>query len=250
MLRRSSRPDRDAGDRRRRSSTPAGRSTRTSSRPRCSSSSPPVSRSTDPPRAAFFKALAAVASEFEHSRVLKAVAAAHRSLRAGPCRQPSSRGAAIESDFEAASFLMQFVKTSGVEGAARAPFFRAVASIDSAFERGRVLQALVAAVGRRPTQTVLEILRSAQTDGLSSFERAQVLLAVAGDPPAHARSPRRLHRRGRQAGRLRAGPGAVGAGEERAATVDRGFAVRSSRARRARVVRRSRKQLREPVVAL
>ena len=51
----------------------------------------------------------------------------------------------------------------------------------------------------------------------SGFERAQVLLAVAGDPPAHARGARRLHRRRREARRLRAGPGAVGAGEERAA---------------------------------
>ena len=90
-------------------------------------------------------------------------------------------GAAIESDFEAASFLTEFVKISGVEGAARAPFFRAVASIDSAFERGRVLQAL----SRRSDvsdQTVLEILRSAQSIN-SNFERAQVLLALAGTHP-------------------------------------------------------------------
>ena len=76
------------------------------------------------------------------------------------------------------------MKTSGVEGAARAPFFRAVASIDSAFERGRVLQAL----SRRSDlsdETVLEILRSAQRVS-SNYERAQVLLAVAGDPSAHA----------------------------------------------------------------
>jgi hypothetical protein len=69
------------------------------------------------------------------------------------------------------------VKTSGVEGATRAPFFRAVASIGSAFERGRVLQALL----RRTDvsdQTVLEIVRSAQSI-TSAHERAQVLLAVA-----------------------------------------------------------------------
>ena len=71
----------------------------------------------------------------------------------------------------------------------RAPFFRAVASIDSAFEHGRVLQALLQRTDLSD-QTVLEILRSARAMD-SSHERAQVLLAVAGN--------HRLTREGRDA---------------------------------------------------
>jgi hypothetical protein len=50
--------------------------------------------------------------------------------------------AAVGSDFELATLLLEFVKGRSVEGALREPFFRAVDSIGSDFERGRVLQAV------------------------------------------------------------------------------------------------------------
>ena len=125
-------------------------------------------------------------SAFEHNRVLKAVLQRtdlSEQARVGALES----AAAIESDFEAASFLLQFVKTSGVEGAARAPFFRAVASIDSAFERGRVLQALCARTDVSDADRARD--RAVGADrSTSNHERAQVLLAVAANSPAHARS--------------------------------------------------------------
>ena len=48
--------------------------------------------------------------------------------------------AAVGSDFETANVLLQFVKAGPIDGALRAPFFRAAATINSAFERGRVLR--------------------------------------------------------------------------------------------------------------
>ena len=87
----------------------------------------------------------------------------------------------MDSDFESASFLLQLVKQQPIEGTLRAPFFRAVDSIGSAFERGRVLQA----VAKRPDaspDTITAVLRA--TVGMSgSFEVSQVLMAVASDHP-------------------------------------------------------------------
>jgi hypothetical protein len=89
--------------------------------------------------------------------------------------------AGVNSDFELASFLLQLVKQQPIEGALRAPFFRAVDSIDSAFERGRVLQAVAHRSDLSP-ETVLEVLRS--TAGVkSNFEASSVLLAVASTHP-------------------------------------------------------------------
>ena len=90
-------------------------------------------------------------------------------------------GSGVDSDFEAASFLLQLVKQQPIEGTLRAPFFRAVESIGSAFERGRVLQA----VAKRPDaspDTIMAVLRAAA--GMSSsFEVSQVLMAVAAEHP-------------------------------------------------------------------
>ena len=100
-----------------------------------------------PAGAAFFKALAGVSSSFEHNRVLKAVL--QRTDLSEPVRVAAlESGAAIESDFEVASFLTQFVKTSGVEGAARAPFFRAVASIELGIRARPRAAGALAPIGR------------------------------------------------------------------------------------------------------
>ena len=62
-----------------------------------------------------------------------------------------------------------------------ARFFQAVESIDSAFERGRVLKA-VADRSDASSDTILAVLHA--TKGVSSsFEASQVLLAVASSHP-------------------------------------------------------------------
>jgi hypothetical protein len=87
---------------------------------------------------------------------------------------------AIQSDFEAASLLVEIAKAQPVEGSLRAPFFRAAASVGSSFERGRVLQ-VVAKRGDASEETLLEIIKAAE--GMGNFESAQVLLAVAAGRP-------------------------------------------------------------------
>jgi hypothetical protein len=83
----------------------------------------------------------------------------------------------IGSDFEQASFLLDVLKATSIEGAARAPFFRAVEHLDSSYERGRVLQAL-AGRGDLSQDSILGVLRAA-VSMTSGFETGQVLRALA-----------------------------------------------------------------------
>ena len=68
-------------------------------------------------------------------------------------------------------------KSQSIDGPLRAPFFKGVDTIDSSFERGRVLQAVVKR-GNLPPETVVAVLRAAQNMG-SSHETSQVLMSVA-----------------------------------------------------------------------
>ena len=92
-------------------------------------------------RAPFLKALATVDSDYECRRVVSAV------VRADPSPDTLATmldpSIAIDSDFEQASFLIDVAKSQSIDGPLRAPFFKGVDTIESSFERGRVLQAVV-----------------------------------------------------------------------------------------------------------
>ena len=127
----------------------------------------------------FFKVLAGVASDFEHRRVLG-------ELVSGGAATPETVAGALDSaleiasDFEQASLLLALLKHYSIEGV-RAPFFRAVDTIDSPFERGRVLQAAARRAEASP-DTIVAILRATQ-EMRGSFECSQVLQAVAASHP-------------------------------------------------------------------
>jgi hypothetical protein len=82
----------------------------------------------------------------------------------------------LSSDFEGASFLLQVLKQGSIEGANRAAFFRAVGSVGSSFERGRVLQTVLDRPDASP-ETIVAALRAA--GGMGGHETSQVLLAAA-----------------------------------------------------------------------
>ena len=172
---------------------------------------------------AFFKALSGVSSAFEHNRVLKALLTrTDLSEQARVAALESS--AAVDSDFEAATFLVQDTKTSGVAGCgARAVLPRR--GVDRLVVRARPRAAgAVAAVG--------PVRADRARDHPLGAERELEPRAVAGvarrrrKSSAHARRPRRLHRRVREAWRLEQGRVLVGVGEKRAAEVRRGSRVR------------------------
>ena len=128
-------------------------------------------------RPAYFKVLNTIESDFERRRVLTSVLAnADESPEARKAMLDAA--ATMESDFEKASLLLSFLeRTQTLDENARAPFFRVVDSIDSGFERSRVLQTVLQRGDASP-ETVMAALRSTSSmDG--SFEASQVLLTIA-----------------------------------------------------------------------
>jgi hypothetical protein len=116
-------------------------------------------------------------SDFERRRVLS-------SILTNADASPEARkavldlAASMESDFEKASLLVSFLeKTPTLDQSLRDSFFRAADTIDSSFERSRVLKAVVQR-GDASAETVMAVLRS--TGHMDSgFEASQVLLTVA-----------------------------------------------------------------------
>jgi hypothetical protein len=82
----------------------------------------------------------------------------------------------IDSDFELASLLENVARRYPLDDI-RGPFFKALATVDSSFEHGRVIKA-VARRGDLAPETVMETLRSAEQID-SEFECAQALKAIA-----------------------------------------------------------------------
>lgn len=128
----------------------------------------------DRTRPLFFKAVSSISSDYERHRVLSA------SLRGTPDSATIvgalNRAGDIGSDYEAAQFLLEVLQKSGVEGAAREPFFTVVNRLNSTYERRRVLEAVI----RKPgvsRETLLAVLKAAKD--MSGYDLTQVLLAVA-----------------------------------------------------------------------
>ena len=126
----------------------------------------------------FFRALDSVGSDFERRRVLSDIL--RRGGDVGTVEATLTSAVGLDSDFEAASLLVDVAKAHPIEGSLRSPFFRAATSIGSSFERGRVLQT-VARRGDASEATLLEVIKGAE--GMGNHEGAQVLLAVAGGRP-------------------------------------------------------------------
>jgi hypothetical protein len=125
-------------------------------------------------RAAFFRAVTSIGSDYERHRVLKAVV--DRSADAATIEAALTQAAAMSSDYEAATFLHEVLKQTGIEGSLRAPFFRVVSGLGSGYEKGRVLQAAV----RKPgvsNDTLREALNA--TRGMSGYELSQLLQTLA-----------------------------------------------------------------------
>lgn len=124
---------------------------------------------------AFFDAARTLESDYEMRRVFSA------GLERGPV--PAALTAAmldaareLDSDYEAASLLLDLLRQQGIEGT-RDPFFAVVSTLSSAYEKGRVLQAVL----RRAdvsSGTLLAALNAAGTIG-SGYETSQVLQTAA-----------------------------------------------------------------------
>lgn len=132
-------------------------------------------QSIDGARAAFFAALATIDSDYEQGKVLSALSQ-RTDLSAETTGSMLQSVAAMSSDYETASFLLRVAK-GPVEGAARAPFFAAVESVDSSYERSRVLQAVLRRTDLSQ-DSLLAVLRAMRTMS-SGYEMSQVLQLMA-----------------------------------------------------------------------
>jgi len=131
--------------------------------------------SSDASRKAYFDAARTIESDYEMRRVYAAA------LKRGPVNAAilssmldASRG--IESDYEQAELLVQIVKQQPIDGA-RAQFFTALGTIDSSYERSRVLQSLLRR-GDLSQDSLVDVLRATRAMN-SGYEASQVLQATA-----------------------------------------------------------------------
>ena len=83
--------------------------------------------------------------------------------------------ATLGSDFEQGTFLVQIAGRRSI-AAVREPFFQAVSHVGSAFERGRVLQAVLKQPDV-PQDVLVSVLLAIESMG--AFEASQVLQAAA-----------------------------------------------------------------------
>jgi hypothetical protein len=125
-------------------------------------------------RKAFFDALALVGSDYEHRRVLSAVAGGGGDPAVSTAALTSA--AKIDSDYDLAQVLLGVVRAGKVE-ASRDEFFRAVSTLQSGYERRRVLAALADST-TLSNETLTALLTAARDTG-SDYDLAQILLRVA-----------------------------------------------------------------------
>ena len=123
---------------------------------------------------AYFDALKTVDSDFEHHKVLKRLLS-RRGVPRETIDAALKSATVIESDFEQATLLIEVVQSQGLPEP-RQTFYDAVRTIQSDFERKRVLSAIAA----RPGLIIADIAAIATlVEGMSSdFERAEVLLTL------------------------------------------------------------------------
>jgi hypothetical protein len=126
--------------------------------------------------AAYVNALNTVDSDFEHRRALRAVVA-RRGTPKETLDAALKSAQRIGSDFELATLLIELVEAQGVPEP-RHSLFDALRTIDSDFERKRVLSTLA----QQPGLTDADITALGKLTGEmgSDFERAEVLLAIVG----------------------------------------------------------------------
>jgi hypothetical protein len=132
-------------------------------------------QSIEPARAQFFTALNTVDSSHDRGRVLQALTDRGDNSGETMAAMLSSVNQS-GSDYETAQFLLKFLKRP-LDASLRDAFFRAVNSLGSTYERGRVLQAVVAQP-TLPQETILAVIKSVRAMS-GDYETSQVLQQLA-----------------------------------------------------------------------
>jgi beta-lactamase regulating signal transducer with metallopeptidase domain len=126
-------------------------------------------------REAFFAAVATIGGAYERHRVLSAVVGGPHPGDAGLLGGVLAAASRIGSDYDTSTFLQEVLRAHDIE-AVRAPFFTVVGTIGGAYERGRVLQAVVRKPGTSD-DTLRLVLQSSRA--MTGYELSQLLQLVA-----------------------------------------------------------------------
>ena len=132
-------------------------------------------QSIEPARTQFFAALGTIGSSYDRGRVLQALTERTDNSGETTAAMLSSVNQS-GSDYETAQFLLKFLKRP-LDASLRDPFFRAVNSLGSTYERGRVLKAVVAQP-TLPQEDILAVIKSVRAMS-GDYETSQVLQQLA-----------------------------------------------------------------------
>ena len=133
----------------------------------------------DASRKAYLDAARSISSDFELRRVLSSALKTRVASNPGLLANLLETSQSIESDFEEATLLIDVVKAESIDGAARAPFFKALGTVESDFEHRRVLSAL-GKRGNLSDETLRAMLESSIAIG-SDFEQATLLTEIGDE---------------------------------------------------------------------
>ena len=127
-------------------------------------------------RAAFVAVVETIHGNYERHRVLKAALRADGPTSPAVVEAILTQAGTMTGDYERSELLLELLRQNSIEGTLRTPFFRAVDGIHGAYERGRVLHAVVAKpdVSRDTLKLAIQATR-----GLASYEASQLLVAIA-----------------------------------------------------------------------
>ena len=133
----------------------------------------------DTSRKAYLDAARSISSDFELRRVLSSALKTRVASNPGLLANLLETSESIGSDFEEATLLIDVVNAESIDGAARAPFFKALGTVESDFEHRRVLSAL-GKRGNLTDESVRAMLESSIAIG-SDFEQATLLTEIGDE---------------------------------------------------------------------
>ena len=125
--------------------------------------------------AEFAAAIPTISSDYERGQALAALVK-DRKLTTDQLKIVVPSAAKMSSDHEKANALLGLLKAGGVEAVAQPAFFEAVNGIQSAYDRARVLSAVLAA---KPNKEGIKLIVSSAAAINGDYEKSQVLIAAA-----------------------------------------------------------------------
>ena len=125
--------------------------------------------------AEFAAAIPTISSDYERGQALAALVKDHK-LTSDQLKIVVPAAAKMSSDHEKANALLGLLKAGGVEAVAQPAFFEAVNGIQSAYDRARVLSAVLAA---NPNKEGIKLIVTSAAGINGDYEKSQVLIAAA-----------------------------------------------------------------------